>query len=413
MKKMTKTNLAIKNLMKYSVDIDSLNHNALIEFKNKIKYLSDSRQKGKTKYKIWDIVVVAFICILANCNDWDEIHTFAKAKYHWFKSFLKLTGGIPSSKTYERVFSIIKSSELEDICVLFATDVLKIFSSKIDILNIDGKVDKASSRNENELRDKVKALNVLNVYSNNLGMCIASEMIQDKTNEIPTIPIILNRLNIQNSIITWDALNTQKDNVKAVIDGKGDYVVALKSNQFTFYDEVVLYFDDKRLDMIKAGNSKSSYLYTNEKSHSSVIKYEYFQTEDISWYQDLKEWKGLKSIGLVKKTTIKNGVETIEKRYYISSLFLNIKLFSESIRKHWSVENKLHWQLDFSFDQDHNTTLNKNALFNLQILKKLALALLNKAKDIYNSSLKSLRFLISVNFEEEIFRLFNIIAHSE
>lgn len=412
MKKMTKTNSVIKTLSKYSIDIESLDPKCIIEFKNKVKYLSDSRQKGKKKYKIWDIVVVTFICVLANCNDWEEIHNFARAKYSWFKSFLKLTGGIPSAKTYERVFSIINPNELEDICVLFATDVLKIFSPKVDILNIDGKVDKASSRNENELRDSIKALNVLNVYSNNLNMCVASEMIHDKTNEIPTIPVILNRLNIKDSIITWDALNTQKDNVKAVINGKGDYVVALKSNQPNFYDEVVLYFDDKRLDTIKAGNSKSAYLKTIEKSHSSSIKYEYFQTEDISWFEDLKSWKGLKSIGLVKKTILKNGKETVEKRYYISSLYLNIKLFSNAIRKHWSVENKLHWQLDFTFKQDNNTTLNKKALFNLQIIKKLALALLNKVKNIYDMSLKGLRFIISINFEQEILRFFNILAHN-
>ena len=243
-------------------------------------------------------------------------------------------------------------------------------------------------------------------------MCVASEMIHDKTNEIPTIPVILKRLNIKDSIITWDALNTQKDNVKAVINGKGDYVVALKSNQPNFYDEVVLYFDDKRLDTIKAGNSKSAYLKTIEKSHSSSIKYEYFQTEDISWFEDLKSWKGLKSIGLVKKTILKNGKETVEKRYYISSLYLNIKLFSNAIRKHWSVENKLHWQLDFTFKQDNNTTLNKKALFNLQIIKKLALALLNKVKNIYDMSLKGLRFIISINFEQEILRFFNILAHN-
>ena len=195
-----------------------------------------------------------------------------------------MSSGVASAKTYERIFSIIKPQELEDICVLFTKNVLKLFNSKRDILSIDGKVDKASSRNENELRDSVKALNVLNVYSDNYKMCIASEMIEDKTNEITSIPNILKRINAKGAIITWDALNTQKANVEAVMDAKADYVIALKSNHPTFYNDLNLYFDDKRLDMIKAGALNTAYSISSEKANSSIFTYEYFQTEDIKWY---------------------------------------------------------------------------------------------------------------------------------
>lgn len=256
-----------------------------------------------------------------------------------------LTGGIPSAITYKRIFSIIKSEELENICVLFAQDVLKLFSSKRDIMNIDGKVDNGSKRNENDIRDKVKSLNALNVYSNNLGLCVASEKIEDKTNEIPTIPKILERINVKGNIITWDALNTQKSNVEKVINLKGDYVVPIKLNQENFYNDLVLYFNDKQLEIIKANGTGNSYIKNIEKSHSSIITYEYFQTEDISWYYDLKNWKGVKSFGVVKKTTEKNKNKTVEFRYYISSLYIDIETFSNAIRQHWSVENKLHWHL--------------------------------------------------------------------
>lgn len=142
---------------------------------------------------------------LGNCNDWDEIHDFAVFKKDWLKNFLMLTGSIPSTATYKRVFSIIKPEKLENICVLFAQDVLKLFSSQRNIMNIDGKTDNCSRRNENEIRQKVKALNVLNVYSNNLGLCVASSMIDDKTNEITAIPDILNKIHVKGNIITWDA----------------------------------------------------------------------------------------------------------------------------------------------------------------------------------------------------------------
>ena len=410
-KKITKTEIVRRMLKKYEVSLDKLNYDAIKEFKEKMKDLSDTRQKGKRKYKIWDIVVVVFLAVLGNCNSWEEIKIFAESKKTWLKSFLKLSGGIPSAITYKRVFSIIKPEELENICVLFAQDVLKIFASKRDIMNIDGKTDNGSNRNETEVREKVKALNVLNVYSNNLGICVASQMIEDKTNEIPTIPLILDKINVKGNIITWDALNTQKTNIETVIKLKGDYVVPIKQNQGTFYDDLILYFDEKTLEYIKAGNSISSYKKQIEKNGSNVIVYEYFQTEDISWFKDLKKWKGLKSFGLVKKTIITKGKSNVENRFYISSLYNDIDTFSNAIRLHWSVENKLHWHLDFTFKQDDNSTMDKNALFNLQILKKLSLAFLNDVIRVYNTSLKNIRFRLSLDYETEILRFFNILAH--
>ena len=119
----------------------------------------------------------------------------------------------------------------------------------------------------------------------------------------------------------------------------------------------------------------------------------------------------MKSFRLVKKTTQKGKNKSVEYRYYISSMYNDIDTFSKAIRQHWSIENKLHWQLDFTFKQDENSTMDKNALFNLQILKKLALAFLNDVKRVYNRSLKRIRFWISLDYENEILRFFNILAH--
>lgn len=201
-----------------------------------------------------------------------------------------------------------------------------------------------------------------------------------------------------------------KSNVDAVIDAKADYVIALKSNHPNFYNDLILYFDDNKLDMIKAGALNSSYCINVEKANSSIITYEYFQTEDIKWYHDYKAWNKLHSFGLVRKTIIQNGKKTVEKRFYISSLFNDIVLFSKAIRNHWNVENKLHWQLDYTFQCDNNTTMNKNALFNLQLIKKMALAIIKDSQDVYYSSLSGIRNRLAINFEVEILRLLNIIS---
>lgn len=380
--------------------IEDVDKAAMKNLKQKLKTLTDSRIKKKTKFKIWDIIICTILAVLFNANDWEDVHDFVETHYKWLREFLLMTGGIPCTKTYERVFAIIDYKELESIFIEFLL-TFSLSSTDNDIINLDGRVNRGSSRNETRYNDKVKPLNVLNAYSNKYGICLASEEIDDKTNEITAIPDILKRFNVKGNVITWDALNTQTDNVEAVVSLKGDYVVPIKGNQGNFYNDLILYFDEKKLEMIKAGKTGTAYLDYKEKRGENLIHYEYYQTEDVKWYFDRKKWKKLNSIGLVKKT-IETGKETkVEHRYYISSLFLNIKLFSNAIRNHWSVENKLHWHLDFTFKQDDNTTVNKKALMNLELVKKLCLGILNKVKPFYNNiSLRRIRKILSYNFEK-------------
>ena len=384
----------------------------LKELKEKSMMLKDERQKGKVIYKIWDIVVVVILAVLADCNEWEEIADYARDEKDFLKKFLKLTGGIPTAKTYERVISLIDSQELNKIFVDFIKDIQ--FMDDIyfkDILSFDGKVDKGSSRKKGYIVEETKPLNVLNVYSDKLQMCIDQEMIEEKTNEITAIPDVIKRLDLTNVICTWDALNTQKDNVKAVISKGGDYCVALKANQGNFYKDVQDYFDEDRLLIIESGY-EGAYQLTREKNHEAVITYEYYQTEKVNWYPDIKLWEGLKSIGLVKKTIDQSdGTRVEEKRYYISSLLLDISVFSNAIRKHWNVENKLHWQMDFTFKSDDNMTMNKKALFNLQIIKKFCLTILNEVKKEKNKSLKRIRKDISRNVEKETIEIFKLLRN--
>ena len=216
------TNKQVNHLLKslgvsnvYEIDIPILK-----KLKENLKQLSDTRQQSKISYKIWDVVMWVILCNFANIYNWEDINDFVHEKYDWFRSFLLMTGGVPSSQTYERIFSLIHPKELETILTDFFLSITHCNTNNVDIINILGRVDKGSSRNETDFNKKQKPLNVLNAYSNKYGIYLASEMILDKTNEIPTIPIILERLKIKDTIITWDVLNTQKENIKCVIDKK-------------------------------------------------------------------------------------------------------------------------------------------------------------------------------------------------
>ena len=302
--------------------------------------------------------------------------------------------------------SIVNAQELHNFCTHAYSELIESTRKKGDMYHFDGKVENNSKRKTNKNNEKIKSLNVLNVYSERTGLCIGQERIEDKTNEIAAIPDLIKRLNIKGVICTWDALNTQTETVKAVIDGKGDYVGALKGNHELFYKEVVEYFDEDRLLIIESGY-EGAYKLVREKSHSQIITYQYYQTEKVNWYEDKEKWNKLRSLGLVVKTTEdKEGNKRVEKRYYISSLLLNIELFSKAIRNHWSVENKLHWHLDFTFKCDDNRTVDKRALLNLQIMKKNALNLLKSVQSEYKLSIQKIRFMASLDPETEIPKIF-------
>jgi len=247
------------------------------------------------------IIVCVIVASFANCNEWNEIELFVDDNYNWFKSFLQMTGGIPTSQTYERVISLVDSDELNKILFEFFDAITLTTNGELDILSLDGRVNNGSGRKETMDNSEIISLNCLNAYSSKYKYCLYTKMISEKSNEIPTIEELISGLDLTGVIVTWDVLNTQVSNVEAVIKAHGDYVIPIKKNQGVFYQDLVAYFDKKCCEQIKAGNTKSSYLYQMEKSHSSIIEYEYYQTSDISWYHRKEEWKGIKTIGMVKK----------------------------------------------------------------------------------------------------------------
>ena len=404
-----------KTIKQENISIEDISKESIDNLKEQInKQIDDPRQKKKKTYKIWDIVITVFLAVIANCNDWDDIVVFAKSNYKFLRKYLKMTGGIPCAKTYERIISCIDSSQLESICLFFLTDIIGIKKKKMrDIINIDGKVDKSSSYlklNENGDVEAVKSLNVLNAYSNQYGICLASEKIEDKTNEITAFPTIIDRLNIRNKIITVDAINTQKENCTIVKKKRGDYCFAVKENQPNLYRDIVDYFDEETLKELS--KHSENYKKTIETRGNETIIYECYQTTDVDWYFEKKLWTGLKSIGVIKKIFDNpyNKNKQTEYRYYISSLPLDVNLFYNCIRCHWSVENKLHWHLDFTFKQDDNTTVDKEALLGLQIIKKMALGILNPIKTKQKISMNKLRLQISFHVESEIAKIFQFYA---
>ena len=252
-----------------------------------LKYLeqiTDNRQEKKVRHKLSDIIALVFFALLANANEWVEIEAFGKEHEGFLRKHLQLDNGIPSHDTIQRVFTMVSPECLQKFQEQWNEMLNSGEGEKIKkILAIDGKTQRGNG-NRNQ-----KANHIVSAVDEN-GFCLGEKRVDEKSNEITAIPELLDALNIKGHIITTDAMGTQREIVKKIRKKQGDYLLALKGNQENLHEDVKLYFDDPEL------LAKSAYAKTVEKARGGVEKREYWQTEDIAWLGQKKEWAGLKSI---------------------------------------------------------------------------------------------------------------------
>lgn len=378
-----------------------------------LKHIEDKRIEAMTDYPLYEILLIAFLAVLAGASGWGEIEGFGKLKIKWLQKFLALENGIPSHDTFRRVFSLVNPSQLEKATVFFLMENMEKIKKSLNItigskrhICIDGKEQKGTGRKygtDTELRN----LQTLHVYDASNGICLCSIPIDSKTNEIPTAQEALKDMQLKDAIVTFDALHTQKRTIEIITENKGDYVGALKGNHQIFESEVRDYFseDCKR----KIREKGINYYKTLDKSHSQVETRRFYLASSVNWFEDRKEWNKLKGFICYEKTvydTIK-AEESKETHYYITSLN-DVELCAEAIRGHWSVENQLHWHLDYNFCEDDNTTTDKYAFNNLSILNKMVLSLFKLAQPLLdNISIKQIRKTFSWATQDQLSLLLN------
>lgn len=357
-------------------------------------YIEDIRQERKVRHQLKDIIVIVLFATLANVDDWVEMEYFAYYHQDYLKKYVELKNGIPSHDTLCRVFGMISPDVLQQLYQKWQELLNRNEGEAIKkIICIDGKTMRSNKRKEG------KPNHIVSAWSREDGFCLGQKAVDVKSNEITAIPQVLEKIRIKGQVVTSDAMGTQTAIAEKIREKRADYVLTLKKNQGNLYEDVSLYLKDEeeKQKIRDAGNYKR----TIEKARSQIEIREYYQTDKIGWLSQKKEWKGLKSIGMEEKTIrTASGEEKKEYRYYISSLKGEIELFSRAVRGHWSVES-MHWQLDVTFHEDANTTLDKQAAQNLNIIRKWSLSIL-KLIEIFrpNLSMKKKRFVISMNPEE-------------
>lgn len=392
---------------KVNINFEELNNEGINDIITIVRKQKDTRYQPNVRHKIEDVILITLFAVLAKCNEWTEIESFAQKKEEWLKQYLELPNGIPSHDTIQRVISILNPSTLYSDTINYLINKINLITTNKtkDILSMDGKTSNGSCRSSGINKDE-DVVNTMSVYSNNYGFSLIQDYITEKSNEIPMGPKLLEKLKLEGCVVTADALNTQVETIKAILKGKADYVLPIKENQLLTYKEIKEYFEDNKLyEEVK----KQNYKKTISKEHNGVITREYFMTDDINWMEKKNKWPGLKSIGLARNTIERDGKKVIEDRYYIISFLNDIELFSKSVRLEWGVENNLHAPLDIVFKEDSNKTLDKNGAKNLGIIRRIALAILKFAQTYYKKSLNLIRTDLSFDFENEIENIFKLL----
>ncbi len=238
------------------------------------------------------------------------------------------------------------------------------------ILAVDGK----TARRSHDRGKGLGALHSVSVWASEFGLSLGQVACAEKSNEITAIPEVLKLVDIKGALITIDAMGTQKAIAETIIDGEADYLLALKGNHETLHQAVIDHIDEKLDgDMLNIQEHV-----TTEKGHGRQETRTYLQLPAPEELPGFALWKGLKSIGIVTSHCLRDGKETIEVRYYVSSLAVSVKRFAHAVRSHWGIENTCHWSLDITYREDESRIRDKQMRENFAWLRRLTLSLLKQ-----------------------------------
>jgi predicted transposase YbfD/YdcC len=352
--------------------------------------IQDLRQQGKVLHKLIDVLFIAVAAFIAGADDWEIVILFAQQREEWLRKFLELPNGIPSVHTFRRVFRMIDPKQFEKCFIYWVKDIAR--ETKGKVVSIDGKT-VCGAKDAGQSKSPI---HIVSAWTNKSSLILGQVKTDEKSNEITAIPELLDLLFIQGATVTIDAMGTQKNIARKIIkDKEANYVLALKMNHETLYNDVADYFQFAAKE--KFQDIPYQYMKTSEKGHGRIETREYYLITDISWLEGKESWEGLKAIGMAVSRCIRKGKETEEIRFFLSSI-TNGTDFGNAVREHWGIES-MHWTLDVTFGEDKSRIRKENEPENAALLRKIALNFLKieKKNDQKQQSYKAKRYLAFIN----------------
>jgi predicted transposase YbfD/YdcC len=338
--------------------------------------LEDPRSTVNLQHPLVSVVVIALMAVLAGANGPTAIAKWASCKQELLLKVLHLPNGIPRKDVFRRVLAAVKPGAFQ-ACFANWLQSLRATAAAATgverpVLSVDGK----TARRSHDRNKGLGALHCVSVWASEFGLSLGQVACAEKSNEITAIPELLRLVDLQGAIITIDAMGTQKAIAEQIIEGGADYVLALKGNQETLHQAVIAYIDEQ--SQSDFAGVKARHHQTTETGHGREETRRYIQMPVPEELPGLELWKGLQSIGRVESRCVRNGKETVEVRYFISSLRVSVKRFAHAVRSHWSIENACHWSLDVTYREDESRIREKHLRENFAWLSRFTLSLLKQ-----------------------------------
>jgi predicted transposase YbfD/YdcC len=357
------------------------------------RQLKDHRRvnKGNLRYTLQELLFLTLSSVVSGCNTWESISEFGNLKIDWFKKYFPYKYGMPSHDTLGAFFSAFDKKQFSTFFIDFTQ---KLANKDSRVIAIDGKTVRGLASNFGD-----SPLHIVSAFCKNNMLTLCQEKVTDKSNEITAIPNLINLLDLNNCVVTIDAMGCQKDIAAKIRSKKGDYILQVKDNQKDLKEQIKKLFSTQNADNenieLDTGHGRM------EKRACKVIY-------NLTFLDGKEDWKDLKSIVEIrseiynKKTQEKS--ESI--RYYISSAMSQSKQMAKEIRSHWAIENNLHWNLDVIFKEDQQLKRKGNSTENFNMVVKIALGLIEREQSKKKSkNLKRLIASIDDSYREKILNL--------
>ena len=336
--------------------------------------LEDPRSEINRRHPLASVVVIALLAVLAGAGGPTAIARWATLKREFLAQVLDLPHGIPGKDVFRRVLMALEPAAFQ---AGFAGWLRSLREGAIAVTGVDRPVlpvDGKTARRSHDRPNGLDALHAVSVWASEYGLSLGQVACDEKSNEITAIPELLRLVDIDGAIVTIDAMGTQKEIARQIIDGGGDFVLALKGNHEVLYRAVVEHIDEQ----LEGDLSGASEHVTTEKSHGREETRTYLHLPAPEDLPGFGRWEGLRSIGLATSCYLRGGEEAIEFRYYLSSLAVDVEEFARAVRGHWSIENGCHWTLDMTFREDESRLRERNLRENFAWLNRFALSLLKQ-----------------------------------
>jgi predicted transposase YbfD/YdcC len=338
--------------------------------------LEDPRSTVNLQHPLVSVVVLALLAILAGAGGPTAIARWAMWKQEFLLKTLPLPSGIPREDVFRRVLMALKPAAFQACFAdwLHSLRATAAVATGVEqpVLAVDGK----TARRSYDRRHGLGALHAVSAWASEFGLSLGQVVCAEKSNEITAIPELLRLVDIKGAVITIDAMGAQKAIAGQVIEGEADYVLALKGNQETLHQAVVDHIDEQWEDDF--ARVKARRHHTKETGHGREEARSYIQMPAPEGLPGREFWEGLKSIGVVVSECVRDGKETVEVRYYISSLGVGVKRFAHAIRSHWGIENSCHWSLDITYREDESRIREEYLRENFAWLNRFTLSLLKQ-----------------------------------